>query len=188
MRNHKTQKVKCKCDDHFHDVNIDVNIAPLIKEIWEANINTHNSCENDIRFNNYALIEFSSGSSFEKFVSIVCDVDSKIKNDEPDIYRYFWEKSLNPDEKGNKPFMVIHRIHDENFIFKDLEEYHKSSFKEAKRPIIKVKIYTSLFIRSDLIKLITQKMNLYNTRKNTNKERIGYFCDGTGKIYNFGSE
>lgn len=81
MKKYPTVELNAKCgvcvyENHHHKVNISTVLAPLIQEIWKADIDTKYSYPPS-KGNNYANIEFEGGKSFEKFVSIVCDVDSK---------------------------------------------------------------------------------------------------------------
>lgn len=95
-------------------------------------------------------------------------------------------------EDDKKMFMVKYSLSNilGTFVFHDDEKGHRDVFKEARRPIVDLSICASLSIRKDVIGLLTDKMKLYNKRKHNNKgkSKIGYFCDGTGKGYNFGEE
>jgi hypothetical protein len=64
---HKTMPVK---DFMGHDIDIDENIAPLISEIWKAQINTNNSCQDNVPAD-YVWVEFSSINDFDKFINII---------------------------------------------------------------------------------------------------------------------
>jgi len=185
MTTPKNIKLNRKCEEHYHETDVDIKIAPLIKNIWEADIETSDSFESRLGAENYICITFLSGSDFEKFISILCDVDSKIKDET--LYEDFMYEDLTFEKEGNKPFMVIYTTKDKNFIFKDCEKEFQKEFVNAKRPIIDIKIATDLFIRSDLIKLVTKKIELYNKIKFQKKEKIGFFCDCKGG-YVYGTE
>ena len=180
MRNHLTKKLKRRCENHHHLVDIDIKIAPLIFELWEAGIKTNNSCQEDIRHDGYAWISFNSGKDFEKFVSIICDVDSKIDND-IDFYHYLIDADTTEcsrNEKTNKHFMIKHSLYNETDLFYDFESDFESYFKEAKRPILDIIILTSLFIRIDLLNNITKKLKLFNEKKNKGEKKLKVICDG----------
>ena len=59
--------------------NIDKNIAELIKYIWLCNIDTNNSCEDNVP-KNYIWIQFASASDLQKFLNIVFK-NIKLPND-----------------------------------------------------------------------------------------------------------
>ena len=54
------------------DINIDIKIATLIQEIWLANIETTNSCQNNSPIHcKHIWIEFASFVDFEIFINIL---------------------------------------------------------------------------------------------------------------------
>jgi hypothetical protein len=56
----------------FHDgkmIEIDENIAPLIKELWTTGIKTLNSCENNVPAN-YIWIEFMTFDDLKQFLDV----------------------------------------------------------------------------------------------------------------------
>lgn len=73
---HKTTPLPYKIDGKTHMVNIDDGIVPLMTEIWKAEIDTLNSCENNIP-RDYVWIEFKDADHIERFLSIVF-VDVKL--------------------------------------------------------------------------------------------------------------
>ena len=191
MKKYPTVKLYAKCENHHHKVNISTVLAPLIQEIWKADIDTKYSYPPS-KGNNYANIEFE-GKSFEKFVSIVCDVDSETSGNDINIWHHMMERDTSyTKEDDKKMFMVKYYLSNNlrTFLFHEDEKGHQNDFKKAQRPIVDVCICASLCIRKDVIELLTDKMKLYNKRKHENggKSKIGYFCDGTGKGYVFGEE
>lgn len=73
---HKTIKL-----EHFtgFTCDIDKNISRLIKYIWMCNIDTYNSCENNVPYD-YIWIQFASAMDLEKFLNIIFK-DIKINDD-----------------------------------------------------------------------------------------------------------
>jgi hypothetical protein len=65
------KSIKLWCDEYECEIEIDIKIAPLIKEIWKAGISTVNSCENNVP-ENYFWIQFRSSSDLEKFLIVTC--------------------------------------------------------------------------------------------------------------------
>lgn len=88
--------------------------------------------------------------------------------------------------KGSKKvFMVEYELNDTCPIFYDYQEDFKDDYPVAKRPIINLELSANLFIRCDIIPLLTKKMKLYNSIKNMNvkKKRMRSSCSGTEGSY-----
>lgn len=83
--NHKTKLVKC----NGNEAEIDLLIAPLIKELWKRNIDTLNSCENNVP-ENFVWIQFMTSFDAELFLNIVT-------RNLPNIF----ERSTNCSEEDN---------------------------------------------------------------------------------------
>jgi len=64
---HETVKLKHFSKDEL--VEIDVKIAPLIKELWRLKINTENSCENNVPIG-FVWIQFSTSDDMKRFFDI----------------------------------------------------------------------------------------------------------------------
>ncbi|ARF11182.1 hypothetical protein Klosneuvirus_1_39 [Klosneuvirus KNV1] len=113
-KNHKT--VKVKYDEAYivkekeiiptthvkQYIDIDKNIAPLIKELWKAHIDTMNSCENNIPID-YIWIEFSSETDYNQFIEIILldenygdDRTQRILGISNNIYKS-WYKDIHHD-------------------------------------------------------------------------------------------
>lgn len=95
MINHATKFIKVG----KRSANIDLKIAPLVKLLWELDIDTCNSCEENRP--GVIWIEFFSSYDAEKFVNIIAkydDPETTIKN-EPwtSLYRRITNGHSNPD-------------------------------------------------------------------------------------------
>jgi hypothetical protein len=69
---HKTIPIE---DSEGMMIDIDKNIAHLIKIVWMCDIKTFSCCENDEVHHDYVHIQFESSHDFTKFMSIVTDFD-----------------------------------------------------------------------------------------------------------------
>lgn len=83
---HQTKKL--------NDIDIDCKIYKLIKLIWESDIETVNSCENNVP-DGFIWIEFSTYIDFYRFMDIVtndCNVEDlkRMMNDRNYNYENAW--------------------------------------------------------------------------------------------------
>lgn len=121
--NHKTVKL---WNNYFKQyIDIDVNIAQLIDEIWKANIATCASCENystkkKKSKDKLIWIEFCSGSNLEKFLEIIIgseDIHSDFYNKvhnwkyKIDILRSLKTDDLDNENKIYKKYNCVKTIY-----------------------------------------------------------------------------
>ena len=177
MKKHPTKKLKHKCGDHFHMYDIDVEIVPLISEMWKAEIGTCNSCQDTVMHEGYVWIDFETETDFSKFVSIVCDVG----NDGIDLYPLIMynNKECNQNEKTKQGFMIRYELCNYTDIFYDFSKDFEDDFKKARRPILNIRINVALFIRCDLLALVTNKIKQYNIKKEKGEYAMKLVCDGS---------
>ena len=160
-KNHKTSKLK--------DIDIDINIKKLIKLIWKCDIDTNNSCENNVP-KNYIWICFDSFSDFYNFMSIVTanidpdlmdrilyshesDLDSWIYNlnmNDSRLYFSAFDNDLSNDSNNNE--------NDES----DYINYHN------KHPYILEPCFSVRFPKKDYNFVCNQFENYISSKKNEN--------------------
>ncbi|AYV77238.1 MAG: hypothetical protein Barrevirus22_4 [Barrevirus sp.] len=76
MKGPKHETVQLWSERFDEHIDIDRNIAPLIYELWKANIDTNNSCENNTpeiygHKDTCIWIQFATDDDFYKFISII---------------------------------------------------------------------------------------------------------------------
>jgi hypothetical protein len=109
----KHETITLRLEKYNTNVKIDKKIAPLISELWKANIMTSNSCENNVP-DEFIWIQFEDLRDYKKFLNIIflherCDneiLQRAIRgNSENDCWRY--DMSLDTDYETNEDGYMI---------------------------------------------------------------------------------
>jgi hypothetical protein len=129
-------------------VQIDKKIAPLMKELWEAKIETSNSCEDNVP-KGYVWIEFANEQSFRRFMNIMFKKEF-CKND---IFRRAvsgwdtdgkcWKFNINVDSQDNYVDYETGEIANPDARCKEVKLWHSVRFphKDLEYVIGKIKAF-----------------------------------------------
>lgn len=143
MPKHKTTTVSV----NGISAEIDKKIAPLIKRLWELDINTFNSCENNVP-EGWVWIEFESAIHAEDFLNIVAEYDedrnslyNRIRQEwDSDEDSLFWQYNVHPKDWGveqipdeNDEYLEERFTGESSFIFSFSIRFPQSDLKEIMR-------------------------------------------------------
>jgi len=152
-KNHATSKI--------NDIDIDKNIKKLIKLIWKCDIDTNNSCEDNVP-KNYIWISFDSYNDFYKFISIITinldpdTFDRILYSQESDLDSWIYDINMN-DSRLFKDFDDSNDSEHENYM-----EYHNN------HPYIIEPSFSVRFPKKDYNFVCNQLNNYLKAKKDEN--------------------
>jgi hypothetical protein len=145
--------------NNTYDVDIDNELVELMQLMWKYNIYTNGCCQCDPQFNQ-ACIGFSNGSSYEKFLSVVCSYDDNFDNIE-DYHKFLNMKTIIGAGDLNCPLV-------------DFPEDFEDKLHNYKKPYCKIQLHVLLRFPVPYIQEFVKKFKELEQIKETNDIKEEY--------------